>query len=127
MGKIHKRIHRADALQDHRHAMADGRFTGGMLLKPNRDQAGWHTHLYQDERDTLETEEAQNDGDHTHETIMGDTTGPMALRTDALEPARDLKGYVQRRGHRWVAVSATGHVLATEDSAGEAAKHLTGT
>lgn len=86
MGKIHTRVHHKDSvLEDHAHKLPDGTFTGGQLLKPNKDRAFPHAHLYQHSGDTLETGLADIGGDHVHDSEAGITSGPVPVRKDAFQ------------------------------------------
>jgi len=83
MGKINTRVHHKDqGLEDHAHKLPNGKYTGGMLLKPNSNQSFPHTHLYQKEGKTLETNQAPVGGDHTHITELGITSGPTEVGKD---------------------------------------------
>lgn len=112
MGKIQTRVYRKDqAVEDHAHQLPDGTFTGGMLLKPNSDRSFPHTHLYQHEGKTYETGLCAIGGDHTHVTVAGMTSGPVAVRKDAQQDVQ-RNDSVNREGMYWVRRSITGHVIA---------------
>lgn len=78
MSKFMPRVYRRDASQDHTHAIPDGTATQGMLAKPSKDRYGWHTHLYEVDGSVYETTPSHDEGDHSHETILGATSGPHA-------------------------------------------------
>lgn len=116
MSKFQKHSLRRDRLEDHAHALPDGKMTMGMQMKPNANaRAGWHTHMYQHDGMVYETDAAYNDGDHVHDAPeFGDiTSGPMPVQKHmGIEIPREDS--LQREGSRWVVRSVTGHILINE-------------
>lgn len=83
--KTYPRVSRRDSTQDHSHKLPGGEGeTQGMLAKPDSSsRAGLHSHLYVHETVTHETGVAYDEPGHTHETILGDTTGPKKIAEKA--------------------------------------------
>lgn len=80
MGIVQKRVSRKDQTEDHAHKMPDGTMTGCALWKPNKDRTFPHTHLYQFEGKTCETDVADEGPGHVHEVAGGETGGPVAVQ-----------------------------------------------
>lgn len=78
MSKYYPSVRRLDSLTDHVHALPNGKMTLGSLMKPAKDRFGWHTHLYEMNGRTYETMPAHMEGDHTHETELGETSGQIS-------------------------------------------------
>jgi hypothetical protein len=99
MGKIHTRVHHKDqALDDHAHRLPDGSFTGGQILKPNKDRSFPHTHLYTGPNgDTMESCPAEVGGDHVHGTEKGVSGGPVPVRKDAFEAYEQKQKDLEQR------------------------------
>jgi hypothetical protein len=89
MGKIARNIHRKDSENDHAHKLEKGGLTGGMLNKPNKDRQELHSHLYQHEGKTYETNLAPNEKGHTHDYQpepgheYAETAGPVPVKKGA--------------------------------------------
>lgn len=124
MGKIQRRVYRRDNQEQHIHALPSGQFTDGQILKPSKDAWPWHTHLYTCDGVTMETSQAQEGVDHVHETLLGETSGPLKPRKDAQEPLAPVATIQKRQGGH-VIVSETGFVLGQYASLGEAKRQLT--
>jgi hypothetical protein len=103
MSKINKRVRRADAanISDHRHKLPDGSYTSGALNKPNKDQFDMHTHLYEFNEDTLETDPMHNFGDHTHGSRLGESSGPSPMQKKPGEPWQKMDS-IEREGRSFV-------------------------
>lgn len=117
MGKFYKRVLRRDRLEDHAHALPDGRMTMGMQGKPNANhRAGWHTHIYQHDGMVYETDAAYDGADHAHDVpeFGSMTSGPMPVSKSQGEELSRMDS-VQREGDQWVVRSSTGHVLGYGD------------
>lgn len=107
----------AQAKVDHIHSLPDGHLTESMLDKPSKDYYSLHTHLYTFEGQTCETEPSMDGPGHTHESELGESSGPIQpqkapgqpWRKDSLHEA--FQGRVQRRGDRWFAISYDGQVV----------------
>lgn len=119
MGKFNPAVVRRDGQDaNHVHALPDGRMTEGMIEKPSHKYYSRHTHLYQMDGATYETDPAEDGPGHTHTSELGETSGPTKAdkspgqpwRKDAAEPDA-LKGKVQRRGTRFFAISYEGQVV----------------
>lgn len=87
MSKVQKAVSRKDA-DDHMHNVAKGDKsasfnTGGMCKKPSTNsRAGFHTHLFEHDGDTHETDPAFNEPGHVHDTEFGLTGAPLPLDKD---------------------------------------------
>lgn len=112
--KIRKAILRKDLQPDHAHTCPDGKMTGGELLKPNANaRAGWHTHLFQHDGMTYETDAAYYGPDHVHDVpeFGGFTSGPMPVPKHYGEELERLDS-LQREGTEWVLRSGkTGKII----------------
>ena len=117
--KTYPRIMRRDAAEEHVHALPDGHKTLGSLLKPSQSELlPMHTHLYEHEGVTHETGVAPDEPGHTHESVLGDTSGPQKV------PAQENFGVKNdsafRIGREWVVRNDSGIVIARGDTAAEA-------
>ena len=119
MCKIYPRVYRKDAQEDHAHYLSNGTITGGMLLKPSKDQSALHSHLYHWEEQTLETGPMHNEPSHDHTTELGDTHGTVPIRKDSAEENHQLR----RIGTDYILMSDTGAALARHDSLKCAVQH----
>lgn len=77
MAKTSPRIHYK--INNHRHALPNGKMTGGMLLKPNKDQYELHTHLYDNDEMIHESGLMHDFGSHTHSSELGETSAPIPM------------------------------------------------
>lgn len=112
MGKIRKAIRRADSMEDHVHRLPSGDLTGPALHKPMKDQFDMHSHLYECNEDTAETDIMHGVGDHVHKTADGNTSGPLPLPKQPGAPAQFKNdSAVSKEGRNWVVRSETGHVI----------------
>ena len=91
MSKYYVRVHRKD-MSDHAHKLPNGTSSGGALMKPEsvlsdeqKNQRGWHTHLYQHYGKTYESMPAHDEPGHTHDTEVGPSAGPQMLDTQKME------------------------------------------
>lgn len=110
MAQFKKAVRRADSFEDHVHKLPDGSMTGGSLHKPTKDQFDMHSHLFECNEDTAETDPMHNFGDHTHMTAMGETSGPMKPQKMPGQPWEKMDS-LRREGVEFVLRSATGHVI----------------
>lgn len=126
MGKIKMQVHRKDSMEDHRHRLADGSYTGGALNKPNADRTFPHTHLYQHDGKTHETGLAASGGDHTHDSLFGETAGPVGMgpKIGPEIPRNDHMDFVEREGSQWVVRSEGGKTLGKHPSKEAAVNQL---
>lgn len=117
--KTYQRAVRRDSEQDHIHSLADGSETQGALGKPSQStQFPQHSHLYQHEGDTLETGISFDEPGHTHETILGESSGPKSMpKKESFGPRNDS---LQRIGREWQVRSPEGVVLSKGSSAEDA-------
>lgn len=111
MGITHKRVHRSDAWEDHAHTLPNGKPTLGALFKSSSNRFGKHTHLYEHDGITYETEPDYEGGDHSHSTELGMTSGPIPVSKlrGAEAPRMD---HLEREGGEWVVRSPIGRNLA---------------
>lgn len=111
MSKSNLRAFRADSIENHVHALPDGKMTQGQILKPqiNEHLNGKHTHIYEHDGQVCESTPASIGPGHTHDTVIGITSGPMPVRKDASDEVYQAR--VQRRGARYYAIARNGEVL----------------
>lgn len=119
MSKSYVRISRRDGLfEDHIHALPDGHKTLGRLLKPSQSAVNpVHTHLYEHEGKTHESGQAYDEPGHTHETIIGDTSGPQSMTKESFGPRNDE---AFRIGMEWVVRNDSNVVIASASTKAEA-------
>lgn len=122
MSKIQKHIRRADSLEDHMHSIPDGDMTGGMLMKPSKDQFGMHTHLYECEEDTAETGPAHDLPGHIHSLKEGQETSASVKMTKKPGDPWQKMDSLRREGTKYVLRSMTGAAIARTDSLFDAMK-----
>jgi len=120
--KIRKSTIRRDAIEDHRHRLDSGDFTGGALMKPCKDQSAMHTHLYEFEEDTYETGPMHNEPGHTHSSQHGPVSAPMSMQKQPGEPWQKMDS-LQREGKVYVLRSAEGNVISRGFTAKQAMEH----
>jgi hypothetical protein len=78
--KTPQRSVRRDSLQQHVHTLPDGHETQGQTIKPSTSsQAGFHAHLYDHENFIYESSSEFDIPGHTHDTLMGTTSGPKPV------------------------------------------------
>lgn len=128
MGKYYSRVIRRDSSQDHVHSLPNGVMTQGALAKPAQSQMfGRHSHLYQHEGKTHETGIADDGPGHFHETVIGESSGPLKMpKKEDFGPRNDE---AFRIGREWVVRNDSGTVIARGETAAEAenrAKRLLG-
>lgn len=118
------KVHRKDALQDHVHALPNGKLTGGSLYKPMVNaRAGLHTHLYEMDGKTYESSPAYEGADHVHNTELGESAGPQKAPTGpgpVMSRTDSAEQFVQRRGSEWFVVSSSGQPLSRHRTQSEA-------
>lgn len=117
MSKVYRRTIRRDSiLQDHVHSIPDGHKTQGALAKPAQStQSGWHTHLYEHEGLIHETGPAFEGPAHTHETIIGASSGPQMVPPKPIPSGEVVAQRVDgamRIGNTWVIRNEEGLVVA---------------
>lgn len=127
MSKVYTRITRRDGLlDDHVHACPDGKLTQGKLLKPSQSsQNPMHAHLYEHEGKIHETGIASDEPGHTHETILGDSSGPQKMpKQESFGPRNDE---AFRIGREWVVRNDSDVIIArgiTKSEAEQNAKNF---
>jgi hypothetical protein len=127
--KTYPRILRRDASQDHVHSLPDGKKTQGPLAKPTASNMMHpHTHLYEHEGKIHETGLADDsDPGHTHETIIGESSGPQKMPAKESFGPRNDEAF--RIGREWVVRNDSGMIIARGETAAQAeerAKRLLG-
>ena len=127
MSKVNMRISRRDGLFDeHVHSIPDGHLTQGKLLKPSQSsQNPMHTHLYEHEGKIHETGPSFDDPGHTHECLIGDTSGPQKMPAKESFGPRNDEAF--RIGREWVVRNDSDIIIArgtTKAEAEQAAKNF---
>jgi hypothetical protein len=127
--KVYHRILRRDSSSDHVHSLPDGRKTQGAIAKPTASNMMFpHTHLYEHEGHIHESGMASDsDPGHTHETLLGETSGPQKMPAKENFGPRNDEAF--RIGREWVVRNDSGMVIARGDTAAQAeerAKKLLG-
>ena len=118
--KTYPRIIRRDASEDHVHHTPDGKKTQGALAKPSQSLiTNPHTHLYEHEGKVHETGVASdNEPGHVHETMMGETSGPIKMPANASFGPRNDTAF--RIGREWVVRNDAGYIVARGATCAEA-------
>lgn len=102
MGKIQTHVVKRDSVQDHKHALPDGRMTSGMLMKPSTNPGfPMHTHLYELDECTYETGPEEDGPGHVHSVgLLGETSGPLRMDKEPGQAwKQDTGGDLERAEH----------------------------
>lgn len=120
MAKISKWCIRMDVVQEHIHTLPNGEPTQGSLAKPTKsNMARPHSHLYEHETKVHESGISDEAPGHTHETIMGDTSGPKSpAKKESFGPRNDSAAF--RVGREWLVNNDNGVVIGRGMTAQEA-------
>ena len=127
MSKVNRRSIRKDSLQDHMHSLPDGKMTQGALTKPSQSsQFPTHTHLYQHEGKVHETGPSHEEPGHVHESIIGETSGPMPMKPkESFGPRNDSAEHTLLRiGSTWFVRNQQGVDLSCGKTAFEAVRRF---
>jgi len=76
-----------------------------------------HSHLYEHEGKTHESGISPEEPGHTHETILGDTSGPRSASKENFGPRNDT---AFRIGSEWVVRNDSNVIIATGSTQDEA-------
>jgi hypothetical protein len=125
MSKFYPRSMRRDSSSDHVHSLPDGRQTQGALAKPAQSHIfGRHSHMYEHEGKWHESGIADDGPGHVHESLLGETSGPMNMPAkEQFGPRNDGMDRIQKRGAHFVLINEQGMELGRGRTAMEAVSH----